>query len=93
MQHARHNRPIAEFAVSCGRPAPGRTIHLYDSSSDPGGAGIAWRAWDFGDDTTATGSSPAHRYRRPGTYTITLTVGTFDGRVSTARRGVEVAPC
>lgn len=28
--------------------------------------------WEFGDGASATGSSPEHRYKRPGTYTITL---------------------
>jgi len=70
----------------------GQTVELSDSSADPEGSGIAWRAWDLGDGATSTGSSPTHRYEEAGTFTVTLTVGTFDGRVGTARRNVVVSP-
>jgi PKD repeat protein len=85
-------RPRAEFAVRPRRPYVGQSLELLDASSDPTGAGIAWRAWDFGDDATATGSSPSHRYATAGTYTITLTVATFDGRIATTTRRVRVRP-
>jgi PKD repeat protein len=84
-------RPCAAFGVSPLAPLEGQTVELFDSSSDAEGEGIAGRAWDFGDGATATGSSPTHRYAAPGTFTITLTVGTFDGRVGTARRTVAVS--
>ena len=85
-------RPAAAFAVSPVESRVGQTVQLEDSSSDAEGSGIAWRAWDFGDGETATGSSPTHRYETPGEYTVTLTVGTFDGRVGTAKRTVVVQP-
>jgi PKD repeat protein len=79
--------PAADFAISPHEPRVGQTLRIVDSSNDPSGVGIAWRAWDFGDGTTATGAAPTHRYACEGEYTITLTIGTFDGRVaSTARR-------
>ena len=85
-------RPCATFALSPQGARVGQTVQLEDSSSDAEGSGIAWRAWDFGDGETATGSSPTHRYRAPGDFTVTLTVGTFDGRVGTAKRTVVVQP-
>jgi PKD repeat protein len=85
-------RPAAAFAVSPTEAREGQTVQLFDSSSDAEGSGIAWRAWDFGDGETATGSSPTHRYDAPGEFTVTLTVGTFDGRVGTAKRTVVVRP-
>ena len=37
-------------------------------------------SWDFGDGSTATGSSPSYSYGSSGTYTVTLIVG--DGTCS-----------
>ena len=34
---------------------------------------MAW-LWDFGDGTTATGSTASHTYTQAGSYTVTLTV-------------------
>ena len=85
-------RPTAVFAPSPPEARVEQTVQLFDSSSDSEGAGIAWRAWDFGDGATATGSSPTHRYEREGAFIVTLTVGTFDGRVGTAKRTVVVGP-
>jgi PKD repeat protein len=84
--------PCAAFSASPGELRVGQTLHLFDASSDPSGVGIAWRAWDFGDDETATGSYPTHRYAAGGSYTITLTLATFDGRLGTASRKITVAP-
>jgi len=84
--------PIAAFGVSPPGPRVGQTFQVLDASSDPRGVGIAWRAWDFGDDTTTTGSCPTHRYAAGGCYTITLTLATFDGRLGTTARMIRVAP-
>jgi PKD repeat protein len=43
------------------------------ASSDADGT-IASYNWDFGDDTTGTGATPAHTYSAAGTYTVSLTV-------------------
>jgi PKD repeat protein len=85
-------RPTAAFAAGPREVLAGQTVQMFDASSDSGGAGIAWRAWDFGDGATATGSSPTHRYEDAGTFTVTLTVGTFDGRIGFAKRTVVVGP-
>jgi PKD repeat protein len=85
------NSPDADFGIDDPEPMARRTVQFQDASSDATGAGIAWRAWDFGDGATATGAAPAHRYRLGGTYEVTLTVATFDGRVATVRRTILVA--
>ena len=50
-----------------------------DASSDAGGrpedrAAFDDPAWDFGDGTSSTTSSPVHRYTADGTYTVCLTI-------------------
>ena len=76
------SKPVARFTVSPREPSTSDAIQLLDCSRDPGDVGIAWRAWDFGDGTTSVGPAPVHRYSTAGDYEITLTLATFDGRVS-----------
>jgi len=83
--------PVAEFTVSPLRPSISRPVQFVDCSHDPGERGIAWRAWDFGDGETSVGASPTHRYARDGSYEVTLTLATFDGRVARCSREVGVA--
>jgi PKD repeat protein len=87
---SRREQPIADFTFRPRRPRAGQTIELFDSSSDPAGVGVAWRAWDFGDGGTATGASPTHRYAGPGAFVITLTLATFDGRLASSKHAVAV---
>ncbi len=49
--------------------------------------------WDFGDGATAGGREVTHRFARPGTYTVTLTLRGGDGRTaqSTSRVAVQGA--
>jgi PKD repeat protein len=82
--------PVAEFGVSPRRPSTADMVQLFDCSRDPREAGIAWRAWDFGDGSTGVGSSPVHRYGSAGRYAVTLTLATFDGRVGTASLEIDV---
>jgi hypothetical protein len=75
-------KPMVRFNVSPREPSTADTIQLLDCSRDPRDVGIAWRAWDFGDGATSVGPAPVHRYASAGDYEITLTLATFDGRVS-----------
>jgi PKD repeat protein len=52
-------------------------VTFTDGSIDSDGTIVSW-FWDFGDGTSNTPQNPRHRYRNPGTYTVTLTV-TDDG--------------
>jgi len=83
-------KPVANFAFSPREPRTNDALQLFDCSHDPGEIGIAWRAWDFGDGETSVGPSPIHRYGSAGQYEITLTLATFDGRVSQRRESVHV---
>jgi hypothetical protein len=86
-------RPIADFTISPTQPSTSDAIQLVDCSRDPGQIGIAWRAWDFGDGVTSVGAAPVHRYSEAGDHEVTLTLATFDGRVSHCSRTVTVAEC
>ncbi|HEX4743071.1 MAG TPA: PKD domain-containing protein [Candidatus Limnocylindria bacterium] len=47
-------------------------------------------SWDFGDGTTATGSSVRKKYMAPGEYTVTLTVRDADGMAGTATKVMKI---
>ena len=84
-------QPVAEFTVSPLRPSTTDAVQFVDCSHDPAARGIAWRAWDFGDGQTSVGTSPSHRYESDGSYEVTLTLATYDGRVVRYARDVCVS--
>jgi PKD repeat protein len=90
MPEMRSESPVASFEISPGCPSTSELVQLSDRSHDPGDAGIAWRVWDFGDGSNGVGSSPVHRYYIAGTYDVTLTLATFDGRVSSVTQVLHV---
>jgi len=70
-----NKKPVAN--TSAGEPYQGY-VHseiTFDGSNshDPDGTIIEW-FWEFGDTTNATGKKVQHRYSKPGTYNVTLTV-------------------
>jgi PKD repeat protein len=80
--------PTASFSASC----IGTACQFNSAaSSDPDGTIVA-RSWNFGDGTTATGTTPSHTYADTGTYTVTLTVTDDDGDTGTTTRQIEVTP-
>lgn len=82
--------PVAGFYFSPYDPSSYDVVQFYDYSYDPGGAGIASRAWDLGDGTTASECCPTHRYAADGDYTVRLGVTTYDGRSDSTSQVLRV---
>jgi PKD repeat protein len=73
--------------------SPGLAISFNGSATDPGAndaSGFTY-AWDFGDGTTGTGSSPSHTYAAAGTFTVKLVVKESSGLSSTATTTATIA--
>ncbi len=72
--------PVADFTyeVACSNES---TRFKDASKATTGESMVAWN-WNFGDGTTSTEQNPAHRYKSPGTYNVTLSVTSKNGCVS-----------
>ena len=88
--------PVAAFRPSTTRAAPRDTVAFDDCPApapdcthDPDGAVTVW-LWEFGDGATSSMTDPTHRYERPGTYTVRLTVWDAHGASATAVHTVTV---
>lgn len=53
---------------------------------------VAAISWDFGDGTSATGTTANHTYAAPGTYTVKFTVTDKEGAKTTVSTDVTIAP-
>ena len=82
--------PIAKIAVTPSSGAAPLTVNASTSgSSDPDGT-ITSSSINFGDGTSAPGSTAQHTYINSGTYTVTATVTDNAGLSSTATATVTV---
>jgi len=83
----------ARFSYSPRQPTPIDTV-TFDAgdSGVEAGAEIASYEWDFDGDnaTDATGETASHSFPDNGTYPVTLTVTTTDGRTDNQTRDIEV---
>ena len=69
-----------------------RSVVLFGSKSyDPDGYIVNY-TWDFGDGNKSFLPNPSHVYRKPGTYTVTLTVRDNIGLNDTAISFIIVVP-
>lgn len=92
--------PTASFNISPAQLTTGRPA-LFDGSSSCGGQLVSGActstsqltgfSWNFGDNTTATGSVVNHTFTANGNYTVTLTVTNDQGRQSAISQVVSVA--
>jgi len=73
-----HNVPsaplIANFSASPMNGTAPLTVAFVDKST----GNPTYYTYDFGDGITMIGANPVHTYRRPGVYTVTLTVRKTD---------------
>ena len=78
--------PVAAFTVSC------TGTHCYfNSSASSDDQGIATRAWDYGDGTTAGNLvSPYKIYAGGGTFHVTLTVTDVAGQSTSLTKDVVI---
>ena len=85
----RNVAPSVSIAVGADTTS-GSPVSLRGFGRDPGGDELTY-AWDFGDGTTASGSTLVHTFRDPGTYQVRLTVQDEDGASTTVVRSVEIS--
>ena len=78
--------PVANFSDSTN----GLTASFTNSSTDSDGTVVS-SAWDFGDGSTSTDTSPSHTYAAAGTYNVTLTVTDNGGMTGTKSSSVTVS--
>lgn len=69
----------------------GEALNFNGSASyDPDGGNIVNHAWQFGDNTSASGAHAAHSYSAPGNYTVSLEVTDDEGAKSGTNFDVTV---
>lgn len=84
--NGKNKAPISKFNYSKNN----LSVKFSDESSDPDGKVEKW-AWSFGDGKSSTEKSPAHTYKKAGTYTVKLTVTDNKGANHTSQQNVEVS--
>jgi hypothetical protein len=82
--------PIAAFGYFPEQPSTWDIVNFSNYSYDPMGLPFRPSVWDFGDGATGEGSNAAHQYASEGSYTVTMTATTFDGRRAAAVQVVTV---
>lgn len=80
--------PRASFTANPVPGSPG-TFNFQSTSTDPEEEPLT-EAWDFGDGTTAGGTTRIHRYTKPLSYNTRLVVTDLDGLNSTSDRTIIV---
>ncbi len=92
-----HYDPTPDALTALGHSEAGALANeiRFDArySAGPGGPAAAAGArfdWDFGDGTSGTGETAAHRYTQPGVFTAVLTVTLPDGTRDTSEIRAEI---
>jgi subtilisin family serine protease len=78
--------PVAAFSSSCTGLACN-----FDGTGSLDDVGITSYSWDFGDNSTGSGSKPSHTYAAAGTYSVKLTVTDGGGLTNAVTKSVTVA--
>jgi PKD repeat protein len=84
--------PVAAFTHKPKKPSAGQRVHFNaTSSSDPNTGGtITSYSWKFGDGKTATGAKVTHKFKKKGTYKVTLTITDSSGLTTKITHKVRV---
>ena len=86
-----HPTPNANFNLGNSVNNCGLTINFNNTSSMSSGT-ITTYNWNFGDGSTSSLENPTHTYSNPGTYSVTLIVGSPHGCYDTTMNVVTVNP-
>jgi PKD repeat protein len=78
--------PVANFSDTVSNLIASFT----NLSTDSDGV-VTSSAWDFGDRSTSTVTSPSHAYAAGGTYSVSLTVTDNGGKTSTVAKSLVVS--
>lgn len=81
--------PNVDFSFSPESPRAGNTVSFTANATDPDGS-VQGYQWDFGDGSTASGSSAGHVFDSKGSYSVRLTVEDGQGVTSSQTRTVDV---
>ncbi len=81
--------PIASFTYTPAHPRVGEYVRFKSTSTDPDGK-IVWTTWTLGDGAFSVGPAPWHKYKQPGTYTVTITVRDNNGAESKTSKQITV---
>lgn len=88
-----HNFPTpnANFNTGNSNTSCGLTMTFNNTSSMSAGTLTSFN-WNFGDGNSSTLENPTHTYSNPGTYTVSLIVGSERGCYDTTVMAVTVNP-
>ncbi len=83
--------PAVDLTWSPVLPEAGERVSFSDASLDTGSSQVSW---SFGDGDTSSARNPTHTYFNPGTYQVTLRVGTasFTAEIEVSESNREPKP-
>lgn len=82
--------PQAVFTVTTAHPRARHGVQFDGTGSYETGGQITKYAWRLGDGATATGAVVKHKFAKPGTYSVRLTVTDAAGQKSKVTHSVTV---
>ena len=85
------NYPVANFEAPIAQCERGNS-YTFKSTSFISKGSIALEIWNFGDGTTASGSSVKHTYKLPGNYEVTLIAVGSNNCKDTIVKSITVLP-
>ena len=83
--------PNANFNIGNSANNCGLIVNFNNTSSMSAGV-LTNYYWDFGDSTTSLSQDPSHTYLNPGTYSVSLIVGSARGCYDTTMHVITVNP-